>query len=364
MSTYRIACVTNVVVRGRQCGRFPLVLRVDGSAELDLMRYLVSSFGNGAAESTISLYASHLKDFYEQMACDGAHVSRVSLEYLNAYKSEIKSRASAPYAAQLLRTVLNYLLYLEQHGVIRGVIGEELGFNIQFRRTRSGRVTHPLLRGSASPKSNKCPSDAAIEAIKSSGPQDEHSRDRFELMVDWANVKGLRAKEVCALGVAQIPDELSIERALEGDREIEIRLTITKGGKPRNISVHPLLLARTRKYIEAVRPHFVRLAKVRARATGAVPEPSDCIFLSEVTGRALTPKALSNAVRRAFKQAVRNGLLTNEERVWLHGLRKRMVNRELSGRPASDDFRRETEVRQQTGHGTIDSMGRYVVKPA
>ena len=102
------------------------------------------------------------------------------------------------------------------------------------------------------------------------------------------------------------------------------------------------------------------MAMQRALRKGLVIEVSDNIFISEVTGKAITSKSLSNAVRNAYKRAVASGKLTKSQRVWLHGLRKLMINRELDSRPIKDAYRRENELRQETGHGTLDSLGRYV----
>lgn len=359
----RTVSIRRVQVCGRVCERFPVVLRDDGSALLEVMRFLMHLFGSGLSEAGLTTYAAHLRDFHEQLLADNRAHGDVCAAYINAYHSAIKARASTQYAAQVLRTVLKFLEYLERCGAVCGVIGESSGYRIQITRKGGGGLSHHLTKGSQSPKSNYYPSDSSIEAVKVHGPSSPNLNERFDLMIDWGNVRGLRAKEICGLTCAQLPDMVSIERALEDDRCLEVTLTVTKGGRSRKLEVHPILLAKTKKWIDTGRQLLSRRVSKRARARGLPIPKSDAIFLSETTGEALTPKAFSNAVRAAFKRAVSAGDLTMSERVWAHGLRKRMINRELQARPVSDYNRGAHELMQQTGHASLDTLGRYVADP-
>ncbi len=348
-------------VRGRSCSRFPLIVKDDGAVLMDVMRYLMSCFAQGSSADSLRTYAGHLRDFHEQLTVDGREVSGTTIEYLNGYRAAIERRASPQYAAQVLRTTLSFLVNLEERCGVCGIVGEGPGYEVQITRTKGGGLSHPLIEGGRSPKSNWYPSDRAIGLIKAFGPDDPRLSERFTLMVDWCHVRGLRAKEVCALLVSQLPDSLSIERALEEGRMLEILLKVTKGGKPRNVEVHPVLIARTRKWIDTDRKSLRRVVEKRAREKGWSVPASDALFISESTGEALTPKAFSNSVRTAFLRAVNEGKLTKEERVWLHGLRKRMINREIDARPRTDANRREHEVMGQVGHASLSTLGRYVV---
>lgn len=360
MNTLETVCVREVRLRGRICKRFPMVVNRDGIALLDVMRFLINLFTLRSSESTLWTYAAHLRDFHEQLVVNICTVGDMTTEFLNCYRDSIEKRASRPYAAQVLRTVLAYLHYLEQRGAIKGVIGETRGYAIVIRVKANGSIAHSLSEGGATPKSNYYPSDRAIQLIKEFGPKDPVRRERFEIMIDWAHVKGLRAKEVCALVLSQLPDETSLNKALEENRSLEVRLTVTKGSKPRNIDVHPLLLIRTKKWVEVDRQILIRSAMRRAMNEGRIYIPTDYIFVSEITGDKLSTRSVSNSVREAFKKAVACGELTNAERVWLHGLRKRMVNREIDGRPVREKYSRENSLRQETGHGSLDALGRYV----
>jgi len=361
MSYYHTVVVRDVHIRGRACGRFPVVAKADGEVLLDVTRYLIYCIAQGDAEAGLITYAAHLRDFYEQLHEDDLAIHAVTLKFLNGYRNEIEKRASRAYAGQVLRTVLAYLYYLECRGAICGVIGETAVFQVTITRTRSGGISHSLMADSASPKSNYVPSDKAVETIKRFGPKGPIYLERFELMVDWGHVKGLRAKEVCGLVMAQIPSQQIIDAAFAEDRTLELRLVVTKGGKVRNIEVHPLLLSRTRKWIDADRPKIERAAERRAVSDGRTYVRTDAVFMSSATGGAITPKTFSNLVRSAFKAAVRAGELTVDQRVWAHGLRKVMINREVKSRPSSEYRPSERVVMQEVGHGSLAMLGRYVV---
>lgn len=352
--------IENAEVVGRSIGRFPLVLDDEDAAVLDIMRYLLDCLAKGAAVRSLETYATHLRDFHSQLLVDSVEMRNVSDAYLTAYHCEISRRASATYASQIVRTVLSFLLYLEERGAISWVIGETSRHLITITRTKNGSVSHRLSRGGKSPKSNYYPSDRAIDIVKCSISSVPTLIERNSIMVDWGHVRGLRAMEICSLRTRQLPDRESVERALEDDRVMEVRLTRTKGDKPRLVEVHPLLLARTWKWIDTGRTEILRGVRRRAAAKGLSVSTSDAIFVSESTGKALSPKSFSNAIRKAFRKAVSAGDLTAAERVWAHGLRKRMVNREVKESSSLELGRKEHELRHQTGHGSLEALGTYV----
>lgn len=351
----------SIEIGGRMCERFPVISSEADGVLMGPMRYLIQCFEKGASFRSLETYAGHLRDLHEQLSVDDRSVQSITSTYLEAYKSEIAGRSSHVYAAQVLRTVLHYLLHQEDAGAVVGVIGESEAHAISISRTQKGGITHALMKGATSPKSNHYPSEKAIGTIKEFGPLDASLGERFELMIDWCHVKGLRAKEVCGLVVSDIPDEPSIVKALTDGRQLDVRLTVTKGSKARVIQVPAMLLLRTRKWMDTYRRQLVRIAHNKARYRGETFREPQALFLSRDAQGAITRKALSNAVRRAFLAAVARGDLTMQERTWLHGLRKTMINRENAARPRVEGNLAEHELRRETGHGSLDSLGRYVV---
>lgn len=357
----RTVNIRNAIIQGREVSRFPLLVLQDGGVDIDVLRYLLSLCRRGAAPRSLETYASHLRDFKAQLEVDGQQCSNINDAYLTAYFEAIRLRASKPFAAQVLRTVILFLTYLEEESEIVGVVGEGISYPVAIVYTRRGHVAHALMRGGQSPKSMQVPSSAAIQTVKRCGPKSAALSDRLAIMIDWARVIGLRAAEVCAIKIGQLPDRNSVQVALMEDRTLEVRLYTTKGSKPRLVAVHPLLLDTTWNWIDTGRAEIVKLIRQRARSRGESPPKCDSVFLSASTGIGLTPKALSNSIRRAYKKAVAEGLISNAERVWFHGLRKHMINHQLHGGDTRDPARRERILMQQTGHSSLEALGRYVV---
>lgn len=80
---------------------------------------------------------------------------------------------------------------------------------------------------------------------------------RFSLMVDWALKAGLRAHEICALNIDQIPTRERIERSKIDKENLYIDLIVTKG-KRDSIPVNSDLLKRTRDYIDFERQEVIK----------------------------------------------------------------------------------------------------------
>ncbi|MCF3528035.1 hypothetical protein GUR46_03925 [Stenotrophomonas maltophilia] len=359
MGVYGVVSVRNLQISGRHCSRFPFLFSARSGAVICVNEFLIDKFSRGGSPTSLSTYAGHLREFLEQLEVQQLSLQEVTLVFMNGYREMVEARSSRPYAAQLMRTIVEFLVYLESRGAIVGVVGQERTHSIQVVVTSSGRVRHPLMRGAESPKSNQIPSDCAISQAKVSTSRDARVAERDELMIDWCSVKGLRSKEVCSLLVSQLPSVDEIERALGCGVCIEMRVSVTKGNKPRNILVHPALLDRTYKWVRTGRASIMRAAKSRARKRGIKFSGDPELFVS-VTGKAHQPKSFSNRVRANHRKAVEDGRTAPEDRVWAHGLRKSMINKEVVGFQG-EELLSVGQLMQQTGHGSIGALGRYVV---
>ncbi|WP_349999136.1 hypothetical protein [Stenotrophomonas lacuserhaii] len=359
MGVYGVVSVSNLQISGRHCSRFPFLFHAKSGAVINVNEFLIDKFSRGGSSTSLSTYAGHLREFLEQLEVQQLSLQAVTLIFMNMYKEAVEARSSRPYAAQLMRTIVDFLLYLESRGSIVGVVGQEHTHAIQVVITPSGRVRHPLMRGAESPKSNQVPSVCAISQAKVSTSRDARLAERDELMIDWCSVKGLRSKEVCSLLVSQLPSADEMQRALDRGVCIEMRVLVTKGNKPRNILVHPALLYRTYKWVRTGRASIIRGAICRARKRGIKFAGHPEIFVS-VTGKAHQPKSFSNKVRANHRKAVEDGRTAPEDRVWAHGLRKRMINTEAVGSQV-DGLLSVGQLMQQTGHRSVGALGRYVV---
>ncbi|KAF1011697.1 MAG: Tyrosine recombinase XerD [Acinetobacter bereziniae] len=146
---------------------------------------------------------------------------------------------------------------------------------------------------------------------------------RFNLMVEWGHKAGLRAHEICALSLDQIPSRETIEQAIIKKENIFIELTVTKGKKQSMIPVSGILLKKTLDYIEFERNQLIKKFKTEARLNRKTYIPPAQVFISSTTGQALHRRTLSNQLRARWQQALKNGKLTKNEYVWVHGLRLR-----------------------------------------
>jgi integrase len=355
----------NALVRGGAVEGFPLIL--NGQYEVDwltLEHFL--DLHRSVAVSSLKLYATHLVDFLAQLEVDGLNLDDVTDEWLIAYKNSLLNREnssgirnSSNYASQVLRTVVHYLYWLEQNKFVRNIVGETKHHKVRIQASERG-IKHPLTKnGAGSSKSIVTPRKEWIETVKTYGPEREDLTERFELMIDWGMSAGLRAHEICALTISQLPVRETAVNALKEGRKVYVKLTVTKGSKVDNIPISPLLLIRTWDYIELYRPDITEWFSKKSKSEYEVYREPDEIFLSSKTGKAVTSRSFSNSIRSALLRAIEAGDLTVDEKVWTHGLRHNFTNNLLKGFDAAGVKRPEALARQATRHAHEDSLENY-----
>jgi integrase len=188
--------------------------------------------------------------------------------------------------------------------------------------------------------------------------------ERNHLLIDWYLQVGLRRMEWQALTLGQIPLWDSIYAASAKTHAVEVLLNTTKGGRPRHVGALPELLERTREYIETPRKKIVD--RFRAKYGVAYNEPDE-VFLSNKTGEALEPKAISNLLNQLFELAYVDGhghrlratyltrlfeaeMMIEQARVSSHPGEKLQIDFELVLR----------RVAERAGHRHIDSLRPYL----
>lgn len=355
----------NASVRGAEVEGFPLILNSRYEVDwLTLEHFL--DLHRSVEVSSLKLYATHLLDFLSQLEIDGLNLDDVTDEWLIAYKHSLLDRKnssgirnSSNYVSQVLRTVVYYLHWLEQNKFVRNVIGETKYHKVRVQATVRG-IKHPLAKsGEGANKPKVTPRKDWIETVKTYGPNREDLAERFELMIDWGMGAGLRAHEICALTISQLPLRKTAENALTEGRKLSLKLTVTKGSKPAKIPVSPLLILKTWDYIELYRADITEWFANKAKSQYQVYREPDEIFLSRNTGKAVKRRSFSNSIRTAFLKAVEAGDLTVDERVWTHGLRHNFTNNLLKGADAAGLKRPEALVKQATRHAHEDSLEGY-----
>lgn len=347
---------------------FPLLLAEDSFAvDWESLYYFLDCIRSGTSISSIGTYARHLVDFTSQLEVDRKTVREIDDDWLYAYKHAINSREnpvgkrnSGNYAAQVLRSVVNYLDWLESNEFIHGVVGDDRNSRVRIKRTDRG-VSHFLAkdkRGTA--KVVITPRREWIDLVKAHGPERSDLASRFELMIDWCKSLGLRAMEVCALEIDQLPTLDTAIRAIERKTLLKIRLTKTKGRRTALIPVTPLLVKSTWDYINTDRQIVVKRLRRTASRRHEVYYHPQSIFLSDKTGNALSRRSFSNAVRRGFLKAVDAGELTLDERVWAHGLRHNFAANLLKAFDAAKVKEPEELARQITRHKSESALEAYL----
>lgn len=360
--TTRAAKIFGSLVSG-----FPLILDDKYNVEWIALEFFIDSYRGGMTIGTLRTYAQHISDFLAQLRMDGIKPDDVSDPWLMAYKNEIRTRKnttgkcnSENYATQVLRSTIAYLYWLESEEVIRGIVGESKHHPVRIERVGTG-ISHPLAIDKTKDKRKTItPRSDWINAIKQYGPTRPDLTKRFELMIDWGRTLGLRSAEICGLTVDLLPLRETAERAIIDKKNVFIRLRKTKGNKPATIPVSPLLIKKTWDYVDADRMIVVKKFQRYAKAHYSTYKVPDDIFLSDKTGVAIGPQSFSNAVRSAFLSAVKNGVLTIDERVWSHGLRHNFTANLLRKLDKMNAPRPEAIARQVTRHASVETMEPYM----
>lgn len=144
-------------------------------------------------------------------------------------------------------------------------------------------------------------------------------------------------------------------------RFIPTNLSVSKGGRKEVVRVPPSLVLATWDYIDLYRVQtvrkFTRIHKEDPERTEYIESSS--IFLSDKTGLNLSPISFSSSVRKAFLQAVQEGKLTVDERVWTHGLRYNYATKTLKSNDEAGYKHPERLTMQSTRHSSLGAMEVY-----
>lgn len=363
---------------GNKHKKFPVILSGDLSVHRLSLKYFLS-LRVQSSSATLVTYAQHLCDFLSQLEYDNKGLSEgeqlswdeVNDQWLENYCNELRSRLgtdkdnSSNYVGHVLRTVIAFLDWAQKSNYARNLTGYGEFSRIRLLPAKSeGAISHPLVKRFTREKSpsRTAPLKEWIETVK------EHTTlagaeqyKRFELMVDWGVGVGLRAHEICALNIEQLPSRKTVENAAINGKNVFISLHVTKGSKPKTVPLSPLLVKRTWDYIEGERLIIVNKFKSKAKKNKVPFSESSEVFLSATTGRALNARSFSNQVRNAWLNAVNCGELTEDELVWAHGLRHRFATDLLKGLDSAGVKRPEEIAKHLSRHSKSESLEAYTV---
>lgn len=326
---------STVIFAGKPYEKFPVILNNEHIINRLTLKYFLSQRILWE-EGTLDIYTRHVCDFISQLEVENKECSFDHIDdyWLEAYANQISNRnpdGSGTYISQLLSSVISFLVWCEKNNYCKNLIGTTSAFKIKVRPTKNS-FTHNLVKYYEKQKSPSKipPRDEWIQTVLSEERfKSEDLEIRFNLMVEWGRKCGLRAHEICALNVDQIPLRATLEQSIIEKKNIFIEFTVTKGKKKARIPVSGILLKKTLDYIESERNQIIKKIKNKARLQRKAYIPPQQVFISSTTGQALHPRTFSNQMRSSWLQAVKLGHLTKDEHVWVHGLRHRFATDKL-----------------------------------
>ena len=256
--------------------------------------------GRTASPLTVQAYAEQLLDWFDSLEQNDIHWKHATKETLARYRRRHQEAPSPitgrKYAASTInarvRTVCRFYKWAAQTGWI-----ERTPFPTEAYRNPHalrGFLAHTTKRGKTSERNAMTISAPATRRRGLSGREIRRLMEKltepYRTMARWAVATGIRRMEVCGLSIRQIPNAMLL-REREGGL-VEIRLTVTKGGRPRSIHAPLGLIDKTQRYIEGPRAEAVKARNGKS---------TDQLFL----GPAGAPITLDQASRKFREAAVR-----------------------------------------------------------
>lgn len=354
-----------VVFSGKSYQRFPLILNNNHIINRLTLKYFLAHrilWG----EKTFHTYTKHICDFFSQLEVENSDSSfdHIDNYWLEEYANQVlcRNKNTKNYVAQLLSSIIRFLIWCEDQKYCNSLIGITSKFKIRVIQTKNGFTNDLIIHYQKQKSMPKiAPRKNWIKAVLSEDYFESKDLEvRFSLMVEWASMCGLRAHEICALSIDQIPLRETIEKSIINKENIFIDFTVTKGMKKASIPVSGILLRKTLDYIESERQLIINKNVMENRIRQEIYIVPKQIFLSSRTGNALHPRTFSNQIRKRWLQAVKNGNLSDTQHVWLHGLRHRFATDKLKDFSKFSHIRNPHELtRTLTRHSHASSLDTY-----
>ncbi|KJY79898.1 tyrosine-type recombinase/integrase [Vibrio nigripulchritudo] len=373
---------TKLEINGTKVDKFPIIITENLKAHILSLEYFLH-LRTSTATSTLLTYAQRIADFITQLEVDNEGLDHGDCGYvewdeiddnwIEQYKNELITRYgsesdnSKNYVGQVLGTVIAYLKWTQEQGYTNYLVGLTEDHRIKLKHSDSKKgdgTVHPLVKGLTKEKSpaRTAPRRDWIDKVKANTHiATRELATRYELMIDWGLGLGLRAHEVCALTIDQLPLRQTAENAYINGENVFIDIVVSKGSKPKRMPVTPILVKRTWDFIERERVLIIRKLKNKAKAKRVAFVDSEILFPSSRTGGGIHPRTFSNQVRKAFLIAVEQGDLTEDEIVWAHGLRHRHATDTLKGLDDNGVKNPQRIAKHSTRHAHESTLDGYTV---
>lgn len=360
--------VDYVVLANKVYKNFPIILNNEHIVNRLTLKYFLSHRVLWSKDTFLT-YSKHICDFFSQLEVENPESSfdHIDDDWLEAYADQIlhRNQNTPVYVSQLLSSIIHFLIWCESRDYCKNLIGTEPSFKIRIISTQHS-FTHKLIQYYSKQKSQLklAPKEQWVEKILAVEHfKSKNLETRFSLMVDWGKEAGLRAHEICALDIKQIPTRDIIEQSMIDEKNLYIELVVTKGMKKNTIPVTPMLLKKTRDYMDFEREEIIKKHRQKARLERKAYIPPTEIFLSLKTGQSLHPRTLSNQIKSSWHQAVESGELKENQRVWTHGLRHLFATNTLKDISEVKKFRDPQQVAKLlTRHKHASTLDIYTAR--
>jgi integrase len=307
----------NFVIDDQPVGRLPLLTDRENRPVLvasNWLRHLATS--GKVSQGSVEQYAKTIRNFWGFIEDNHLQWTNVSDRTLKLWRNRDRFtlRLDKRTCNNKLSVVYRFYLWAQSESYVSGIIGSVDWLNgtqppitIQFRSQdgnssmRYGRrnggqsLTSDLLfRVSAKPTLH-VPTAEEMDRVyvELSNVSDEDLAVRNTLLLNWAELEGLRRAEILSLRCSDIPGWEDIYRLQDEDAVYPLRI-VGKGEKVRVLPITHKLLATTRDYIDGERTKVLNRLK---------REDSGDIFISHRSGRALSVDYVTNFISAAFKGA-------------------------------------------------------------
>lgn len=310
----------------------PLLFDDDGRFLREVHLFLLDRFvrRSGACSSvhTLSAYADDLSVWWSFLGANERcwneiHEATVRdfVAVLTSAVSPITGRRYAP--PTILRRVLTVLRFYEWaageglvriHGNVTGwspgrfINADGLALAHVMQKAPARRSLVRLKQADAADRVNILTTEQLRKVLDRLGPglldgrRDHVTSIRNRLIAEWALYTGMRLHEVLGLTKAQV---LGLALDCEGvhpAKLIKLRLTVTKGGRKRDVLPPAFLLRASLIYIETERSSVLRAARQRS---SSYREPPQLFLNGEDTNKAYVGDPLTGKVAsRQFSAAV------------------------------------------------------------
>ena len=296
----------------------------------DYLRELATMRARPASMTTLHTYAHHLLDWFdtlEQSSIGWRDATPETLaRYVRRHHNGPSPITGRPYQTVTInariRTVCRFYRWAAERAWLKRTPFPSNSYR-RFGRPQ-GFLAHTQMRRPA----ERNPFTSAGRQPQQRGLYAHEVRallqvldEPYRLMATWALCTGMRRMELCALRTAQIPDSMGL-RTRDGGL-VAIRLTTTKGGRPRNAHAPLGLVDQTNRYIADERD---------TAATTAARKTNGALFLTPHGGR-LTERYASKQFQTAFRRAGISGNLHRLRHTYALTAHEALTRLQHAGKP-------------------------------